>query len=109
VWSLREPSTEAADPHMAERLGAIYAWMTRQESARRSRRVRAGQARRKAAGLPVGRQPDSRDRLHSQRISRPALLSAVQLAGIPVVPVTRGVRWRLAAMTGRPRRAIVKA
>src|SRR5215471_13051983 len=34
VWSLREPWTETADPHMAELLGAIYAWMARAESAR---------------------------------------------------------------------------
>jgi len=61
VWSLREPWTETADPSMAELLAAIYAWMARAESARRSERVRAGIARRKAAGLPVGRQPGASD------------------------------------------------
>jgi DNA invertase Pin-like site-specific DNA recombinase len=61
VWSLREPWTETADPQMAELLGAIYAWMARMESQRRSERVRAGLARRKAAGLPVGRQPGAAD------------------------------------------------
>ena len=52
VWSLREPWTENADAHTAELLGAIYAWMARAESARRSERVRAGLARRKAEGKP---------------------------------------------------------
>jgi len=46
VWSLREPWTETADPLMAELLGALYAWMARAESARRSERVWAGLARR---------------------------------------------------------------
>jgi putative DNA-invertase from lambdoid prophage Rac len=67
VWSLREPWTETADPHMAELLAAIYAWMARAESARRSERTRAGLARRKAAGLPVGRQPGATDRKPRRR------------------------------------------
>jgi DNA invertase Pin-like site-specific DNA recombinase len=67
VWSLREPWTETADPQMAELLGAIYAWMARMESQRRSERVRAGLARRKAAGLPVGRQPGAADRQPRRR------------------------------------------
>jgi putative DNA-invertase from lambdoid prophage Rac len=67
VWSLREPWTETADPSMAELLAAIYAWMARAESARRSERVRAGLARRKAAGLPVGRQPGAADRKPRKR------------------------------------------
>jgi putative DNA-invertase from lambdoid prophage Rac len=67
VWSLREPWTETADPSMAELLASIYAWMARAESARRSERVRAGLARRKAAGLPVGRQPGAADRKPRKR------------------------------------------
>jgi putative DNA-invertase from lambdoid prophage Rac len=67
VWSLTEPWTETADPHMAELLGALYAWMARQESARRSERVRAGLARRKAQGKPVGRQPGAADRRPRRR------------------------------------------
>jgi DNA invertase Pin-like site-specific DNA recombinase len=67
VWSLREPWTETADPHTAELLSAIYAWMARAESARRSERVKAGLARRKAEGLPVGRRAGSRDRKPRKR------------------------------------------
>jgi DNA invertase Pin-like site-specific DNA recombinase len=61
VWSLREPWTETADPHTAELLGAIYAWMARAESARRSERVKAGLARPRAEGKPVGRRAGSKD------------------------------------------------
>jgi len=61
VWSLREPWTETADTRTAELLGAIYAWMARAESARHSERVRAGLARRKAEGLPVGRAAGAKD------------------------------------------------
>jgi DNA invertase Pin-like site-specific DNA recombinase len=67
VWSLREPWTETADPSMAELLAAIYAWMAKAESARRSERVRAGLERRRAAGLPVGRQPGAADRKPRKR------------------------------------------
>jgi DNA invertase Pin-like site-specific DNA recombinase len=67
VWSLREPWTETADAHTAELLGAIYAWMARAESARRSERVKAGLARRKAEGKPVGRRAGSRDRRPRRR------------------------------------------
>jgi hypothetical protein len=67
VWSLREPWTETADPHMAELLGAIYVWMARQESARRSERAWAGLDRRKAAGLPVGYRAGSKGRRQRKR------------------------------------------
>ena len=67
VWSLREPWTETADAHTAELLGAIYAWMARAESARRSERVKAGLARRKAEGKPIGRHTGSRDRRPRRR------------------------------------------
>ena len=40
---------------------AIAGWMAERESARRSERIRAGLARRKAEGLPVGRKPGSKD------------------------------------------------
>lgn len=44
-------------------LVAFAGWMAQQESDRRSERIRAGLARRRAAGLPVGgRQPGARDR-----------------------------------------------
>jgi DNA invertase Pin-like site-specific DNA recombinase len=61
VWSLREPWTETADARTAELLGAIYAWMARAESARRSERIRAGLARRKTEGKPVGRAAGAKD------------------------------------------------
>jgi hypothetical protein len=54
VWSLREPWTETFDPRMAELLGSLFAWMTAEESRRRSERVRAGLDRRRREGLPVG-------------------------------------------------------
>ena len=69
VWSLRESWTETADPHMAELLASIYAWMARQESQRRSERVKAGIARRKAAdpSFKPGRQAGARDRTPRRR------------------------------------------
>jgi len=60
VVSLQEPWTDAGG-EMGELLTAVMAWMARMESARRSERVRAGLARRKAEGKPVGRQPGARD------------------------------------------------
>ncbi len=61
VWSLRESWTETSDPHVRELITAIMAWVAQMESQRRSERTRAGLARRKAEGLPVGRQPGARD------------------------------------------------
>jgi putative DNA-invertase from lambdoid prophage Rac len=61
VWSLRESWTETSDPRMAELLGAIFAWMAAEESRRKSERVQAGLARRKAEGKHVGRKPGSKD------------------------------------------------
>ena len=67
VWSLKEPWTETADPRLAELLGAIYAWMAAEESRRRSERVKAGLARRRAEGKPVGRRAGSQDRKPRRR------------------------------------------
>jgi putative DNA-invertase from lambdoid prophage Rac len=67
VWSLRESWTETSDPHVRELIAAIMAWVARMESERRSERVRAGLARRRAAGLPVGRQPGAKDRKPRRR------------------------------------------
>jgi putative DNA-invertase from lambdoid prophage Rac len=61
VWSLRESWTETSDPHVRELITAIMAWVARMESQRRSERTKAGLARRKAEGLPVGRQPGAKD------------------------------------------------
>jgi putative DNA-invertase from lambdoid prophage Rac len=73
VWSLRESWTETSDPHVRELITAIMAWVARMESQRRSERTKAGLARRKAEGLPVGRQPgakDSRPRKRSGYVAR---------------------------------------
>lgn len=48
-------------PEIADVLISFAGWQAQQESRRRSERTRAGIARRKAAGLPVGRQPGARD------------------------------------------------
>lgn len=66
VVSMQEPWTDAGG-EMQERLTAVMAWLARMESQRRSERVRAGPARRKARGLPVGRQPGARDRRPRKR------------------------------------------
>jgi len=72
VVSMQEPWTDAGG-EMQELLTAIMAWVARMESQRRSERVRAGLARRKAQGLPVGRQlgaKDTRPRKRSGYVAR---------------------------------------
>jgi putative DNA-invertase from lambdoid prophage Rac len=66
VVSLQEPWTDASG-EMQELLTAIMAWVARMESERRSERVRAGLARRKAQGLRVGRQPGAADKAPRKR------------------------------------------
>ncbi|MGD1035155.1 MAG: recombinase family protein [Candidatus Dormibacteria bacterium] len=61
VISLQEPWAEAAGD-AGELLMAVAAWVARMESQRRSERTKAGLARRKAQGLPVGRQPGAKDK-----------------------------------------------
>jgi DNA invertase Pin-like site-specific DNA recombinase len=51
--SIQEPWLNGSDA-TTELLAAIAAWVAPQESQRRSERVKAGLARRKAEGLPVG-------------------------------------------------------
>ena len=48
-------------PEIPDVLVAFAGWMAEQESARRSERIRAGLARRKAEGKPVGGQPGRKD------------------------------------------------
>ena len=67
MWSLKGAWTETADPRLAELPGAIYGWMAAEESRRRSERVKAGLARRKAEGKPVGRRAGSKDRKPRRR------------------------------------------
>jgi putative DNA-invertase from lambdoid prophage Rac len=60
--SIQEPWLNGSDA-TTELLAAIAAWVANQESARRSERIKAGIARRRAEGKPVGgRQPGSKDR-----------------------------------------------
>ncbi len=50
-------------PEVQDVLVAFAAWIAQQESARRSERIKAGLARRRAEGKPVGgRKPGSKDR-----------------------------------------------
>jgi putative DNA-invertase from lambdoid prophage Rac len=66
VVSVQEPSTDASG-ELGELLTAVMAWVAWMEAQRRSERVRTGLARRRAPGLPVGRQPGARDRRPRRR------------------------------------------
>jgi DNA invertase Pin-like site-specific DNA recombinase len=60
--SIQEPWLNGSDA-TTELLAAIAAWVARQESARRSERIKAGLARRRADGKPVGgRKAGSKDK-----------------------------------------------
>jgi putative DNA-invertase from lambdoid prophage Rac len=54
-------------PEIQDVLVAFAGWMGQQESKRRSERIRAGLERRKAQGLPVGRQPGAVDKARRKR------------------------------------------
>ena len=54
-------------PEVQDVLVAFAGWMAQRESARRSERIRAGLARRKAEGKLVGRQPGVKDRKPRKR------------------------------------------
>jgi DNA invertase Pin-like site-specific DNA recombinase len=63
LWSHQEGWLQTSEPHMRELLVSFMAWMAQQESQRRSERIKAGLARRKAEGKQVGgRKPGSKDR-----------------------------------------------
>lgn len=63
LWSHQEGWLQTSEPHMRELLVSFMAWMAQQESARRSERIKAGLARRKAEGKQVGgRVAGSKDR-----------------------------------------------
>ncbi len=66
IVSIQEPWL-GVSPETQDVLVAFIGWVAQQESARRSERMRAGLARRKAAGLPVGRMPGARDRTQRTR------------------------------------------
>lgn len=65
--SVREPWLNGS-PEITDILVSFAAWAAQQESQRRSERIRAGVARRKAAGLPVGRVAGATDK-HPRRRS----------------------------------------
>jgi len=46
---------------------AFAGWMAQQKPRRRSERIKAGLERRKAQGLPVGRQPGAVDKSKTKR------------------------------------------
>jgi len=60
VVSVQEPWLEQAGP-MADLLTAVAGWAAQFESARRSERVKAALARKKARGEPIGRKPGAKD------------------------------------------------
>lgn len=66
IWSHEEGWLETADPHMRELLVSFMAWIAQQESLRRSERIKAGIARRRAEGGHTGRKPGSRNRPRSK-------------------------------------------
>jgi DNA invertase Pin-like site-specific DNA recombinase len=54
-------------PQIQDVLVAFAGWMAQQESNRRSERIRAGLARRKAEGKQVGRQVGAKDKKSRKR------------------------------------------
>lgn len=66
VVSLQEPWLEQSGP-MRELLLAIFSWVAQMESQRRSERVKAGLARRKAEGQVLGRPAGAKDKRKRKR------------------------------------------
>lgn len=63
LWSLKDPWVESTKDAMTrELLFGVFATLARFESERRSARIKAGLAKRKAAGQPIGRKAGSSDR-----------------------------------------------
>jgi DNA invertase Pin-like site-specific DNA recombinase len=89
VRSKHDPWLHTADPMARELLIGVFATLAKYESQRRSDRIRAGLARRKADGKPIGRQPGAIDR---QRRRRSGYVQAWEEGGAR----------RLAVKTGRP-------
>lgn len=67
VRSKQDPWLNTADPFAREILLGVFGALAKFESQRRSERIRAGLARRKAEGKPVGRQPGGTDRKPRKR------------------------------------------
>jgi len=66
VVSVKESWLNGA-PEVQDILVAFAGWMAQRESERRSERIKAGLVRRKADGLPVGRQPGAVDKKQRKR------------------------------------------
>jgi DNA invertase Pin-like site-specific DNA recombinase len=66
VVSVKEPWLNASR-EVQDVLVAFAGWMAERESARRSERIRSGLDRRRAEGLPVGRQPGATDKGRRKR------------------------------------------
>jgi len=66
IISVQESWTEQMGP-MADLLFAITGWIAEFESKRRSERVKAGMERRRAQGLPIGRQTGTKDKKPRRR------------------------------------------
>lgn len=66
VISVKESWLNGA-PEVQELLIAFAGWMAKQESKRRSERIKAGLAKRAAKGEPVGRQPGQTDKKPRKR------------------------------------------
>lgn len=63
IWSHEEGWLVTSEPHMRELLVSFMSWMAQQESQRRSERIKAGLARRRAEGKQVGgRKAGSKDK-----------------------------------------------
>ena len=67
VRSKHDPWLNTADPLARELLVGVFATLAKYESQRRSDRIRAGLARRRAEGKPVGRQPGAVDKGQRRR------------------------------------------
>jgi putative DNA-invertase from lambdoid prophage Rac len=67
-------------PEVQDVLVAFAGWMAEQESRRRSERIRAGLARRKASGGHVGRKPGAKDKT---RRKRSGYIARWERSGVP--------------------------
>lgn len=68
LWSLKDPWAESSsDPMTRELLFGVFATIARFESERRSQRIKAGLARRRAEGKPVGRQQGAGHKMPRKR------------------------------------------
>ena len=67
VRSKQDPWLNTVDPFAREILLGVFATVAKYESQRRSERIKAGLARRRAEGKPVGRQPGAIDKKQRRR------------------------------------------